>query len=67
MNCEHCARTISKRAPFLIIALGRKTRLGYYPRSPELVFCSRKCAIRSLDGEGPAFLDRVPVGDHLPD
>ncbi len=66
MNCEHCARTISRRKPFLIVSLGRKTRLGYVPTGPELTFCSRECAARALRNAEPVFLDRVPAGKHLP-
>ncbi len=66
MNCEHCARTITKRKPFLIVSLGRKTRLGYHPAGPEIVFCSRECAIRGLREPDPVYLDRVPPGRHLP-
>lgn len=54
MNWEHCARTITKRKPFLIVSLGEKTRLGYQPMGPELVYCSRACAARkSSDGIRP--------------
>jgi hypothetical protein len=59
-------RTITKRKPFLIVSLGRKTRLGYQPSGPELTYCSRECAARSLRAAEPVFLDRVPAGRHLP-
>ncbi len=66
MNCEYCVRAITRRKPFLIVSLGRKTRLGYVPTGPELTFCSRKYAARALREANPVFLDRVPQGRHLP-
>ena len=66
MNCEYCARAITKRKPFLIVALGKRTRLGYAAVGPELTFCSRECAARAIREASPVFLDRVPAGRHLP-
>ena len=66
MDCERCARTITKRKPFLIVSLGRKHRFGYSPRGPELAFCSRACAAKALIMAVPVFLDRVPEGAGLP-
>ena len=62
MNCEYCARTISRRKPFLIVSLGRKTRLGYVPQGPEYTFCSRACAARAIEDANPDYLVRVPAG-----
>ena len=66
MDCEYCAGTITKRKPFPIVSLGRRTRLGHHPTGPELAFCLRACAIRALTDVLPVFFDRVPKGKHLP-
>ncbi len=66
MDCEYCVRTITQRRPFLIVSLGRKHRLGYVPRGPELTYCSRACAAKALITSLPVFLDRVHAGDDLP-
>lgn len=51
MLCAACGKRISRGSRCLILALGRKTRLGVTPKGEEVVCCSKACGSRVLTGD----------------
>lgn len=67
MLCAACGKRIARSAKCLILALGKRTRLGISPRGQEIVCCSRACGCRVLVGEVfPADVSNVPAGKLWP-
>jgi len=50
MLCAACGKKIARRTKCLILALGRRGRLGIGPEGEEIVCCSRACGCRVLTG-----------------
>jgi hypothetical protein len=68
MLCEACGKRIGRGAKCLILALGRRTRLGVHPVKEEIVCCSRACGARVLTGDVFAgAVANVPEGKLWPE
>lgn len=67
MLCAACGKRIIRRRKCLILALGKRLRLGIQPQGEEIICCSKACGCLVLVGE--AFcgdLRHVPEGIFWP-
>lgn len=51
MLCAACGKRIARGQKCLILALGRRLRLGVQPQRSEVVCCSRACGCQVLTGD----------------
>lgn len=67
MLCAACGKRISRGSKCLILALGRKMRLGVVPKGEEVVCCSRACGSQVLTGDAFSVdVRKVPEGKLWP-
>ena len=67
MRCAACEKRIRRGDKCLILALGRRLRLGVQPQKEEVICCSRACGARILTLEAfSEYIGEVPAGTLWP-